>query len=131
MLTPIWGAKHSQFKAPIEYGAIKYGAIVAFKLEEKNGKLQLSPAWVSRDMSRAEPPVIANGGGRRGFTRTGMARTPSRPTRTLVSPDNAGPPDSGVDACSPLRARCANRQRAMVQRRPDRILEPLERTLDR
>ena len=61
VLTPIWGPKHSQFKAPIEYGAVKDGAIVAFKVEEKNGKLQLTPAWISRDMNRAEPPVIANG----------------------------------------------------------------------
>lgn len=61
VLTPFWGPKHSAFKAPIEYGEIKYGAIAAFKLEQKNGKLQLSPAWISRDMNRAEPPVIANG----------------------------------------------------------------------
>src|SRR5580704_507408 len=61
VLTPFWGAKHSQFKAPIENGVVKDGAIVAFKVEEKNGKLQLTPAWISRDMNRAEPPVIANG----------------------------------------------------------------------
>lgn len=61
VLTPIWGPKHSQFKAPIEYGKVTYGAIVAFKVEEKNGKPQLVPAWISRDMNHAEPPVIANG----------------------------------------------------------------------
>jgi hypothetical protein len=61
VLTPFWGPKHSKFKAPIEYGPIKYGAIAAFKVEEKNGKWNLAPAWLSRDMNRAEPPVIANG----------------------------------------------------------------------
>jgi outer membrane protein assembly factor BamB len=61
VLTPIWGKKHSQFKATIEHGEVKDGAIVAFKVEEKGGKLQLTPAWISRDMNRAEPPVIANG----------------------------------------------------------------------
>ena len=61
VLTPIWGPKHSAFKAPVEYGAVKDGAIVAFKVEDKGGKWQLTPAWVSRDMNRAEPPVIANG----------------------------------------------------------------------
>jgi outer membrane protein assembly factor BamB len=61
VLTPIWGAKHSQFHAPIEYGTVKDGAIVAFKVEEKGGKWTLAPAWISRDMNRAEPPVIANG----------------------------------------------------------------------
>jgi outer membrane protein assembly factor BamB len=60
-LTPFWGPKHSKFKAPIENGPIKYGAIAAFKVEEKAGKWTLAPAWLSRDMNRAEPPVIANG----------------------------------------------------------------------
>jgi outer membrane protein assembly factor BamB len=61
VLTPFWGPKHSKFKAPIEYGPVKYGAIAAFKVEEKNGKWNLASAWLSRDMNRAEPPVIANG----------------------------------------------------------------------
>lgn len=61
VLTPFWGPQHSKFKAPIENGPVKDGAIAAFKLEEKDGKLQLTPAWISRDMNRAEPPVIANG----------------------------------------------------------------------
>jgi len=61
VLTPIWGPKHSAFKAPLEYGTVKDGAVVAFKVEEKNGKMTLTPAWISRDMNRAEPPVIANG----------------------------------------------------------------------
>ena len=61
VLTPFWGPKHSAFKAPIEYGPVKYGAVATFKVEEKNGKWQLVPAWISRDMNHAEPPVIANG----------------------------------------------------------------------
>lgn len=62
VLAPIWGPKHSQFHAPIEHGEITDGAIVAFKVEEsEDGGLWLAPAWISRDMNRAEPPVIANG----------------------------------------------------------------------
>jgi hypothetical protein len=61
VLTPFWGAKHSRFKAPIENGEVKDGAIAAFKVEEKDGSLKLIPAWISRNMDRAEPPVIANG----------------------------------------------------------------------
>ncbi len=61
LLTPIWGPKHSKFSAPIEHGPVKDGAIVAFKVEERNGAPTLVPAWISRDMNRAEPPVIANG----------------------------------------------------------------------
>jgi outer membrane protein assembly factor BamB len=61
VLTPFWGPKHPQFKAPIEHGTITYGAIAAFKVEDKAGKPVLTPAWLSRDMYMAEPPVIANG----------------------------------------------------------------------
>src|SRR5881397_3611114 len=61
VLTSFWGPKHSAFKAPLEYGPVDEGAIAAFKVEEKDSKLQLTPAWISRDINRAEPPVIANG----------------------------------------------------------------------
>lgn len=60
-LTPFWGAAHPDFKVPQSYGKVDHGAIVAFKVEDKNGKFQLTPAWMSRDMDQAEPPVIANG----------------------------------------------------------------------
>jgi len=61
VLAPFWGPKHSRFTAPVEHGDVENGAIAAFKLEERDGGLQLAPAWISRDMSRAEPPVVANG----------------------------------------------------------------------
>ena len=61
VLSPFWGPKHSKFKAPIENGVTKKGGVVAFKVEEKAGKLWLAPGWVSRDMDRGEPPIIANG----------------------------------------------------------------------
>lgn len=62
VLTPFWGPKHSKYKAPIENGLVKKGAIAAFKVVDgKNGKPTLQPAWISRDMDQAEPPVIANG----------------------------------------------------------------------
>jgi len=35
--------------------------VAAFKLEERAGKWQLTPAWLSRDMDLAEEVVIANG----------------------------------------------------------------------
>ena len=61
VLMPFWGPKHSQFKAPIEHGEIVLGAIAAFKVEEKLGQVQLTPAWISRNMHQADPVVIANG----------------------------------------------------------------------
>jgi outer membrane protein assembly factor BamB len=61
VLTQFWGPVHPDFKVPVSYGPVRHGAVVAFKVEEKNGKFQLTPAWMSRDMDQAEPPVIANG----------------------------------------------------------------------
>jgi outer membrane protein assembly factor BamB len=61
VLTPFWGPVHPEFKVPVSYGPVTHGAVVAFKVEDKNGKYQLTPAWMSRDMDQAEPPVIANG----------------------------------------------------------------------
>jgi outer membrane protein assembly factor BamB len=61
VLTPFWGPKHSQFKAPIEHGAVKDGGIATFKVEQRGNKYELVPAWISRDMNRGEPPIIANG----------------------------------------------------------------------
>ena len=62
VLTPFWGPKHPKFSAPVEHGVVKKGAIAAFKVEtNKEGKVWLNPAWISRDMDQAEPPVIANG----------------------------------------------------------------------
>ena len=61
ILSSFWGPVHSQFKAPLSYGPVTRGAVVAHKLEEINGKFVLTPAWISRDMDMAEPPVIANG----------------------------------------------------------------------
>ena len=61
VLVPFWGPSHPDFKPLVTNGMVEHGAIVAFKLEEKNGKPALIPAWMSRDMDQAEAPVIANG----------------------------------------------------------------------
>ncbi len=51
VLASVWGPN----------GSAPNGSIVAFKVEEQNGKTVLTPAWVSRDMNFPQPPVIANG----------------------------------------------------------------------
>jgi hypothetical protein len=62
VLAPFWGPVHSQFKAPIMNTPIpKDGGVAAFTVVEVAGKTQLAPAWVSRDMQRGEPVIIANG----------------------------------------------------------------------
>jgi outer membrane protein assembly factor BamB len=48
-------------KFPKSYGATPNGGIIAIKVKENNGKTELEPAWQSRNMMTAEPPVIVNG----------------------------------------------------------------------
>jgi outer membrane protein assembly factor BamB len=62
VLSPFWGPKHPDFHAPIEHGQVVHGAVVAFKMENgPSGTPVLNPAWISRDMNMADPPVVANG----------------------------------------------------------------------
>jgi outer membrane protein assembly factor BamB len=42
-------------------GPVPHGSIVAFKVEEQDGHMQLTPAWISRDLLNPAPPVVANG----------------------------------------------------------------------
>ena len=59
---PAWGPPHSAApKFPIQYGETPAGSVMAFKLDVKDGKPALVPAWMSRNMSYPEPVVIANG----------------------------------------------------------------------
>jgi outer membrane protein assembly factor BamB len=61
VLAPFWGPVSQAFKAPTEHARPAGGGVAAFKLEERAGKWQLNPAWLSRDMDLAEEVVIANG----------------------------------------------------------------------
>jgi outer membrane protein assembly factor BamB len=61
VLAPVWGPLTNDVKFPVTNGDAPHGSIVAFKVEEKDGKTVLSPAWVSRDMIIPAPPVVANG----------------------------------------------------------------------
>jgi hypothetical protein len=61
LLTPFWGPVHPKFQIPVSYGDVKNGAIVAMKVEGSGDSFKLIPTWMSRDMNRAEPPLIANG----------------------------------------------------------------------
>ena len=61
VLVPFWGPVSASFHAPIEYGRPQNGGVGAYKVEQKDGKWQLTPAWLSRDMAMGEETVIANG----------------------------------------------------------------------
>ncbi len=60
LLTPFWGAPRKDFDVPVTHGPVTHGAVVALKVEGENGHYRLTPAWMSQDMDRAEPPVVAN-----------------------------------------------------------------------
>ena len=127
VLTPFWGKKHSAFKAPVENGDVKDGAIAAFKVEEKGGKIVLTPAWISRDMNRAEPPVIANGV----IYAYGSGEDTDQAYPDVGLEDTAARRIPGIHSRHAVRAGCADRQGAVEQRQRDYVLEPLERALDR
>jgi outer membrane protein assembly factor BamB len=61
VLAPFWGPVSTSFKAPIEHARPAGGGVAAFRLEQRGGRWQLTPAWLSRDMDLAEEVVIANG----------------------------------------------------------------------
>jgi len=59
VLAPVGGPVAVDF--PVSYGPTPNGGVIALKLADAGGKMELVPAWLSRDMMTAEPPVIANG----------------------------------------------------------------------
>lgn len=62
VLAPFWGEVHSQFRAPIMNDPMPVeGGVAAFKVTGPVDSPVLEPAWVSRDMLRGEPVIIANG----------------------------------------------------------------------
>jgi outer membrane protein assembly factor BamB len=61
VLAPVWGKLNPDLKAGKTNGDITNGAIVAFRIEEHEGKPVLTPAWISRDLHSPVPPVMTNG----------------------------------------------------------------------
>ena len=59
ILAPIGGPAAVKF--PINYGPTPNGGIIAMKLVNRDGAPYIEPAWLSRDMITAEPPVVVNG----------------------------------------------------------------------
>ena len=57
----ISGAVERELKFADENGSAPHGSIVAFKVEEKDGKTVLTPSWISGDLTNPAPPAIANG----------------------------------------------------------------------
>ncbi len=59
---PAWGPRHPKApEFPLTNGEAPNGSIMAFKVEDKDGKPTLVPVWMSRDLNLPEPPVVAGG----------------------------------------------------------------------
>jgi outer membrane protein assembly factor BamB len=58
---PFYGPVSRQFHAPLEYGRPERGGVAVFRLEEKGGRWQLTPAWLSKDIGPGEEAMEANG----------------------------------------------------------------------
>ncbi|HEV3198803.1 MAG TPA: PQQ-binding-like beta-propeller repeat protein [Bryobacteraceae bacterium] len=61
LYAPAWGPPTSKTSFPIQYGETPNGSVMAFKVELRDDKPSLTPAWNSVDMSVPSPVVIANG----------------------------------------------------------------------
>ena len=61
VLVPFYGPVSREFKAPIEHARPTRGGVGAYTLEQTNGKWQLVPQWLSRDMDLAEHVLVASG----------------------------------------------------------------------
>jgi outer membrane protein assembly factor BamB len=61
VLSSVSGPLDPAAKFPTTSGAAAHGSIVAFKVEEQDGKMVLTPAWTSPDMVNPAAPRIANG----------------------------------------------------------------------
>ena len=61
VLASISGPVDGDIKFADTHGPAPDGSIVAFKVEEGDGRLTLTPSWISRDLKNPAPPAIVNG----------------------------------------------------------------------
>lgn len=61
VLVPYWGPVSVNFHAPFEYGRPTRGGVAAFKVQQVNGKWELTPGWLSENMNMGEEVLVANG----------------------------------------------------------------------
>ncbi|HEV2275189.1 MAG TPA: hypothetical protein VGR96_13545 [Acidobacteriaceae bacterium] len=61
VLASVTGPLEAGAKFAGSNGPASHGSVVAFKVEEQEGKMTLVPAWSSPDLVNPSPPVVANG----------------------------------------------------------------------
>jgi len=60
IVVPVSAAAAAGLQGVHSNGAVTNGAIVAWKVDTRDGKVQLQPAWISRDMVSPLPPIVVN-----------------------------------------------------------------------
>ena len=55
------GRSNPPLNLPTANGPATHGSVVAFKVEDQDGHLTLTPAWASQDLVNPAPPAVANG----------------------------------------------------------------------
>ncbi len=132
---PFYGPVSKEFHAPIEHARPTHGGVAAYKVEERNGKWQLTPAWLSGDMDLAEEVLVANGvaftyASGEDATQTVQDRAWNQPGGTqlgggLNSSATRRIPNGTHATVYALNA--DDRRGAVVERRHDQDVEPLQR----
>ena len=61
VIVPFYGPVSREFKAPREHARPTNGGVAAYTLEQRAGRWELVPQWLSRDMDMAEHVIVANG----------------------------------------------------------------------
>jgi outer membrane protein assembly factor BamB len=64
IIVPFWGPVSATFHAQYEPSPKERpvdGGFAAYKVEQKNGKWELTPVWLSENMAKGEEALIANG----------------------------------------------------------------------
>jgi outer membrane protein assembly factor BamB len=62
VVVPFWGPSNPDVKFPLSYQPTPAeGGEATFKLVDNGGNLTLQPLWISHDMHRGEPNIVANG----------------------------------------------------------------------
>ena len=95
--------------------------------KSRRGKVQLAPAWMSRNMNQADPAVIANGV----VFAYGSGEDATQATVDIGLAYNTRRTARDSTHAELLRARRAHRRGAVVERRPDHRLQPLHQPVGR
>jgi len=61
LYVPALGTPSSKAKFALTNGETPNGSIMAFKISENGPAIDVTPAWISRDMNLPEPPIVAGG----------------------------------------------------------------------